>query len=48
MQLLGFVPYDEHILKADMEGESPLKYTETSKGIIGIHEMGKTLLEHEK
>jgi len=45
MQLLGFVPYDEHILKADMKGEPPLNYTETSKG---IHEMGKTLLEHEK
>jgi len=45
MQLLGFVPYDEQILKADMEGESPLKYTETSKGIIGIHEIGRTLLE---
>ena len=48
MQLLGFVPYDEQILKADMEGESPLKYAETSKGIISIHEIGKTLLEHEK
>lgn len=48
MQLLGFVPYDKQILKADMEGESPLKYAETSKSIISIHEIGKTLLEHEK
>jgi len=45
MQLLGFVPYDEQILKADMDGESPLKYTETSRGIQGIHEIGRTLLE---
>jgi len=48
MQLLGFVPYDEQILKADMEGESPLKYAETSKGIKNIHEIGKTLLGHAK
>jgi len=48
VQLLGFVPYDEQILKADMVGESPLKYAETSKGIISIHEIGKTLLELEK
>jgi len=48
IQLLGFVPYDEQILKADMEGESPLKYAETSKGITSIYEMGKTLLRHEK
>jgi len=48
MQLLGFVPYDEQILKADMDGESPLKYAEKSKGIISVHEIGKTLLGHER
>lgn len=48
MQLLGLVSYDEQILKADIEGESPLKYAETSKGIMNIHEIGKTLLEHGK
>lgn len=48
LQLLGLVPYDEQILKADMAGESPLKYVETSKGIMSIHEMGKTLLGHIK
>lgn len=48
MQLLGLVPYDEEILKADMEGESPLRYAETSRGITHIHEIGKTLIGHEK
>ncbi|MFQ6086489.1 MAG: ArsA-related P-loop ATPase [Candidatus Bathyarchaeia archaeon] len=46
MQLIGFVPYDEQILKADMKGETPLKHAETSKGLISIYEMGKTLLGH--
>lgn len=45
MQLLGFVPYDEQILKADMKGESPLKYAETSKGIASIREISKSLLD---
>ncbi len=44
MQLLGFVPYDEQILKTDIEGESPLKYAETSKSVKSIHEIGKALL----
>lgn len=48
MQLLGFVPYDRQISKADIRGESPLKYSETSKGIKSIHEIGKTLLRYEK
>jgi len=47
MQLLGFIPYDEQILKADMKGESPLKYAETSKGIASIREISKSLLGHE-
>ncbi len=48
MQLLGLIPHDKLILKADMEGESPLKYADTSKGIRSIHELGKVLLEHER
>lgn len=47
MQLIGFVPYDERILKADIEGESPLRYAEASEGITSIHEIGNMLLEHE-
>lgn len=48
MQLIGFVPYDKQILKVDMEGESPLKYTETSKAIKSIHKIGEALLIPEK
>jgi len=48
IQLLGFVPYDEQIFKADMKGESPLKHAETSRGIASIHEIGETLLGHER
>ena len=47
LQLLGLVPYDEQILKADMAGESPLRHAETSRCIAGIREIGKTLLERE-
>jgi CO dehydrogenase maturation factor len=47
MKLLGLVPYDEQILKADMEGESPLKYAEESEGIKSIQEIGRELLQQE-
>ncbi|MGD8506795.1 MAG: ArsA-related P-loop ATPase [Candidatus Bathyarchaeota archaeon] len=48
MQLLGFVPHDEQIMKADMNGESPLKHAERSKGIISIHEMSRALVRNER
>jgi len=44
MKLLGFVPYDEQILRADMKGESPLKYAEESRGVKSVQEMGEKLL----
>jgi CO dehydrogenase maturation factor len=44
IELLGFIPYDEQVLRADMKGESPLKYAEESKGIKSIQEMGEKLL----
>lgn len=43
MPLLGLIPYDEQILKADMCGETPLKY-EVSKGVAAIRKMGEKLL----
>lgn len=43
MRLLGFVPYDAQVLKADMEGETPLKYEAISKAVKSIHGMGKEL-----
>jgi len=44
IQLLGLIPYDENILKADMNGETPLKYAEVSKGLAAIRELGEKLL----
>jgi len=44
MPLLVLIPYDEKILKADMRGETPLKYAEVSKGVATIRKMGEKLL----
>lgn len=45
MSLLGLVPYDEQVLKADMKGETPLKNAEKSKAVAAIREMGEKLLK---
>jgi CO dehydrogenase maturation factor len=45
MSLLGFIPYDEHVIKADMNGESPLKTAEKSKAVTVIREIGEKLLK---
>jgi len=42
--ILDLVPHDEQILKADMQGETPLKYAEDSVGIVAIRKMGEKLL----
>jgi CO dehydrogenase maturation factor len=42
--LLGLVPYDKSIMKADMRGETPLKYFDASEGMVSIQKMGKTFL----
>ena len=44
LTLLSLIPYDEHILKADMNGESPLKLAETSKSVAVIRNLGEKLL----
>jgi len=44
MPLLGLIPYDEQILKADMKGETPLKYAQASKGVAAIQKIGEKLL----
>jgi CO dehydrogenase nickel-insertion accessory protein CooC1 len=46
MPLFGIVPYDECILKADMEGETPLKYRDVSKAVKSIYAIGKELIRH--
>ena len=45
--VLDLIPHDETILKADREGEAPLKYAEDSEGIAAIQEIGKQLLKHK-
>jgi len=44
MPLLGLIPYDEQVLKADVIGETPLKYAEVSKGVAAIRKIGEKLL----
>ena len=45
--ILDLIPYDKTILKADREGETPLKYAGDSKGIATIQEIGEKLLKHK-
>jgi len=45
--ILALIPYDETILKADREGEPPLKYAEDSKGMAAIQEIGGKLLKQK-
>jgi len=42
--VLGLVPFDEKILKADMQGETPLRYAEQSIGVAAIHAIGEKLI----
>jgi CO dehydrogenase maturation factor len=45
--ILSLIPYDEQILKADIQGETPLKYARDSEGIATIQEIGEKLLKRE-
>jgi len=45
--LLGLIPYDEQILKADVKGETPLEYVKGSSGVVTIREIGEKLLGHK-
>ena len=45
--LLGLIPYDEQILKADVKGETPLEYVKGSSGVATIRKIGEKLLEHK-
>lgn len=42
--LLDLIFHDEMILKADREGEAPLKYSEDSKAILTVQEIGEKLV----
>jgi len=43
--LLGLIPFDDMLLKADMLGETPLKYADDSKSLAAVHRLGEKLLE---
>ncbi len=45
--LLGLIPYDKQILKADVKGETPLEYVKGSSGVATIRKIGEELLEHK-
>jgi CO dehydrogenase maturation factor len=47
ISILDLVPHDETILKADREGETPLKYAEASNGIAAIQRIGEKILKHK-
>lgn len=44
--LVGVIPYDEQILKADVQGETLLEYARDSNGVAMIRKMGEKLLEY--
>jgi CO dehydrogenase maturation factor len=45
--LVGIIPYDEQILRADVQGETPLEYARDSNGVAMIRKMGEKLLEYK-
>jgi CO dehydrogenase maturation factor len=45
ISLLGLIPYDKQIMEADMRGESPIKYSNKSKGIEVIQQQGESLIK---
>ena len=45
MFLLGLVPCDEQVVKADMKGETLLKNPKKSKAVSAIREIGEKLLQ---
>jgi CO dehydrogenase maturation factor len=43
--LLGLVPFDEQVIEADMNGETPLQYAETSGSVVAIRKIGEELVK---
>ncbi len=48
LPLMALIPYDDTVIKADRVGETPLKYSDTSKGIAAIQGIGEKLLQNNK
>ncbi len=47
LDLLDLIPHDEQIMKADMQGETPLKYAKSSQGIAAIGNIGEKLWKYK-
>ncbi|MFQ6064299.1 MAG: AAA family ATPase [Candidatus Bathyarchaeia archaeon] len=45
LPLLALIPYDDVPLKADMRGETPLKYADESESLATIRKLGERLLQ---
>ncbi len=45
--LVGMIPYEEQISRADVQGETPLEYARDSKGVAMIRKIGEKLLEYK-
>jgi len=45
--LLGLVPFDEKVLEADQQGESPLKHASQSIGVTAIQMIGEKILKNK-
>lgn len=43
LKIVGFIPFDQKVVDADMQGETPLKYR-NSKAILAIEKMLKELM----
>ncbi len=44
LELLGLVPFDQTVSRADMQGETPLKYADQSTAIAAIRGIGEKLI----
>jgi len=44
IKLLALIPFDEVIINADIEGETPLKHADRSKAISAIRDVGEKLI----
>jgi nitrogenase subunit NifH len=45
ISLLWLFPFDKQIAEPDMNGESPIKYANKSKGIDSIRQLGEKVIQ---
>ncbi|MEM3696431.1 MAG: AAA family ATPase [Candidatus Bathyarchaeia archaeon] len=47
LEILDFVPFDLRVVKAEMRGETPLKYWKEAKAIVAIEKLSEKLWKNE-